>query len=257
MRALILDFDGLILDTETPEYRAWSELYAELGRDLALARWVAGVGTQGGFDPCAELERLLGRPLDHSALSARTRRRVTELLDGAVPLPGVVGLLERAAALGLCCAIASSSPRRWVEPHLERLGLRGSFRAVVCRDDVPRVKPDPALYREAVRALGAAPDEALAFEDSAHGVHAAKAAGLYCVAVPCEVTRDLDFSAADLVLRSLDELPLDHLLARARASLADRAPRSGPRRKETREVPSQARSGPKERMAWRPASFRG
>ncbi len=218
MRALIFDFDGLILDTETPEFRAWSEVYAGLGRELALERWVAGVGTHGGFDPYAELEALCGAPLDRAAISARKRRRVAELLDDAVPLPGVGELLEQARGLGLLCAIASSSPRSWVEPHLRRLGLREPFAALLCREDVSRVKPDPALYREALRALGAAPHQALAFEDSAHGVRAAKGAGLYCVAVPCEVTRALDFSAADLVLGSLAEQPLAALLERARGA---------------------------------------
>jgi HAD superfamily hydrolase (TIGR01509 family) len=220
MRALVFDFDGLILDTETPEYRAWSELYAELGRELALERWVAGVGTQGGFDPYAELEEQAGLELDRAALAARKRRRVDELLEHAEPLPGVSELLGRARSLGLPCAIASSSPRGWVEPHLERIGLRERFDAILCREDVPRVKPDPGLYRAAVRALGALPREAVAFEDSAHGVRAAKAAGLYCVAVPCEVTSGLDFSAADLVLRSLGDLSLDALLVRARGGRA-------------------------------------
>jgi HAD superfamily hydrolase (TIGR01509 family) len=216
MRALIFDFDGLILDTETPEYRAWSEIYAELGCELALERWVAGVGTHDGFDPYAELEALCARPLDRAALRARKRGRVAELLEHARPLPGVGELLEQARTLGMACGIASSSPRDWVESHLHRLGLRAPFGAVLCREDVARVKPDPALYRAALRALGAGPREAIAFEDSTHGVRAAKGADLYCIAVPCAVTRVLDFSAADLVLASLEELPLPALLARAR-----------------------------------------
>jgi beta-phosphoglucomutase-like phosphatase (HAD superfamily) len=78
--------------------------------------------------------------------------------------------------------------------------------------DVERVKPDPALYRAAIDALALEATEAIALEDSPHGIAATKAAGLFCVAIPNAMTRDLDLSAADLRLTSLAELPLAQLL---------------------------------------------
>ena len=98
------------------------------------------------------------------------------------------------------------------------MGLFDCFRVRCCKEDVPRVKPDPALYRKAVSDLGLAPAEAIALEDSPNGVAAAVAAGLFCVAVPGPMTRDLDFSAAHLFVASLAETSLDELLSAARAA---------------------------------------
>jgi beta-phosphoglucomutase-like phosphatase (HAD superfamily) len=113
--------------------------------------------------------------------------------------------------------VASSSSVGWVDGHLRRLGLRDAFAVVRCAGDVPRVKPDPALYLSVLEATGIPAAEALALEDSPNGVLAAKRAGLACVAVPNPLTARLDLGAADLRLGSLAELPLSELLARLRA----------------------------------------
>jgi beta-phosphoglucomutase-like phosphatase (HAD superfamily) len=103
-----------------------------------------------------------------------------------------------------------------VEGHLTRLGLRQAFAVIRCADDVPRVKPDPALYRAVVEAAGVRPEDALALEDSPNGVLAAKRAGLTCVAVPNPLTARLDLGGADLLLASLADVPLAALLSRFR-----------------------------------------
>ena len=124
--------------------------------------------------------------------------------------------MDEARRLGLGLGVASSSDRRWVEGHLERLGLHAHFDVIRCADDVPRVKPDPALYRAVLDAMGVRPEEAVALEDSPNGVLAAKRAGLACVAVPNPLTARLDLSAADLRVASLAELSLPELLTRLR-----------------------------------------
>ena len=217
MKALVFDFDGLILDTEVPVYEAWQEIYGEHGCELAFEKWATCIGTADTFDPCVDLQAALGRALDAAVLEARHRARTDVLIAARGVLPGVREYLEEAARLGLALGVASSSSRRWVEGHLVRLGLRDSFQVVRCADDVPRVKPDPALYRAAVQSLGARPDEAVALEDSPNGILAAKRAGLTCVAVPNPLTVRLDLSLADLRLSSLAELSLPALLARLRA----------------------------------------
>jgi beta-phosphoglucomutase-like phosphatase (HAD superfamily) len=132
-------------------------------------------------------------------------------------LPGVVERMDEARDLGLALAVASSSSRGWVEGHLERLGLRERFRAIRCAGDVPRVKPDPALYHAVLEATGVKASDAIAFEDSPNGVLAAKRAGLTCVAVPNALTARLDLGAADLQVSSLADLPLTGLLGRLRS----------------------------------------
>jgi HAD superfamily hydrolase (TIGR01509 family) len=217
---LVFDFDGVILETEGAELRTWQEIWADHGQSLPVDRYLETVGSSSHrFDPHAELEARLGRALDRSLLRARRAARSAELLAGIGPLPGVERCLDEADALGLGLAIASSSDRAWVEGHLARLRLRERFHRILCRGDVARVKPAPDLYAAAVAALGARPADAIALEDSANGIAAAKAAGLVCVAIPTEVTQGMPLEQADLRLRSLEEgLPLEDLLARARAA---------------------------------------
>jgi HAD superfamily hydrolase (TIGR01509 family) len=219
LRSIVFDFDGVILETEEPELRTWQEIYAEHGETLPVASWVRSVGgsSEEWFDPYADLETRVGRALDRAALRERRQRRHAEIIRDEPPLPGVELYLEQARSRSLGLAVASSSPTSWVSGHLERLGLIAHFDRVVCRDDVERVKPQPDLYLAAVRALGVEPSEAIAIEDSPNGIAAAKSAGLFCVAVPNAVTRDLPLDGADLLVESLAVLPLDELLSLARS----------------------------------------
>jgi len=216
VKLIVFDFDGLILDTEAPVYDAWQEIYGEHGVTLPFEKWAECIGTADAFDPCADLEATVGRALDAAALEARHRARTDALIAGQAILPGVRDYVDAADRLGLALGVASSSSRRWVEGHLARLGLRERFQVIRCADDVPRVKPDPALYLAVLEATGVRPGEALALEDSPNGVLAAKRAGLTCVAVPNPLTARLDLAAADLRLGSLAEVPLPELLARLR-----------------------------------------
>lgn len=218
IRALLFDFDGLLLDTEGPCYRAWAEVYRAHGHDLPLDAWCAAVGTVGGFDPVAHLEELSGVRLDTVAREAK-RRRELDLCALEELRPGVSELLAQAAVRGLRTAVVSSSPRDWIMLHLERRGLLDRFDAVLCADgDLARAKPRPVLYQEALATLEVNPGEAVAFEDSPHGITAAKAAGVRCVAVPNDITRALDLTAADEVLESLLEVRLGELEQRLSAA---------------------------------------
>ena len=214
IRALVFDFDGLILDTEEPVYRSWLEVYQAHGEELPFDRWVQIVGsTTTGFHPQHHLEERLGRPLPKEVLDRRIGRRTEMSLANAV-LPGVVQHLDAARELGLKVGVASSSTREWVEGHLARLGILDRFECVRCRDDVEHAKPEPDLYLAVLECLGVAPADAIAIEDSPNGVAAAKRAGMRCVAIPNSITTSLDLTQADLKLTSLSEVSLRDLLAR-------------------------------------------
>jgi HAD superfamily hydrolase (TIGR01509 family) len=211
--ALILDFDGLILDTETTDFESWRSVYEDHGVALPRDEWATAIGTDGkAFDPMARLAALTGRSLEEAALRAERRRRRDALVSALEPLPGVVEWLDAARREELPIAIASSSPRDWVEAHLRRVELLHYFSELVTSERAARVKPHPELYQEALRSLGVAPRQAIAVEDSANGVAAAKGAGLYCVAVPGPMTRHMSFEAADLVLPSLADRTLREVL---------------------------------------------
>jgi HAD superfamily hydrolase (TIGR01509 family) len=214
MQLIVFDFDGLILDTEAPVYDAWQAIYAEHGHQLDFERWAECIGTADTFDPCQHLEALLGRPLDAAPLIRRHRIQADALIAAQPVLPGVREYVDEAQRLGLRLGVASSSSRAWVEGHLARLGLRERFDVVRCADDVPRVKPDPALYVAVLEATGVPARQAVALEDSPNGVLAAKRAGLTCIAVPNALTARLDLAAADLKLASLADIRLPDLLVR-------------------------------------------
>ena len=209
--AVVFDFDGLIADTERVEHESWQAAWAHHGVALPLDLWVTCIGTVDVFDPQVELERRLGRPVDGEELAAVRRARRDELLAELDVLPGVRDRLDEAHVLGWRTAIASSSSIAWVSRHLDTFGLADLFMALSCYDGSVPAKPSPDLYLGALATLGVAPSLALAFEDSPHGIAAAKAAGMVCVAVPHGLTRDLDMSAADLVIDSLESCTLTEL----------------------------------------------
>jgi len=212
IRGLIFDFDGLILDTELPDFESWQEMFVEHDTSLPLAAWTPLIGTASAFDLYDYLEQQAGRTIDRADVQERRRRRYHERVIAQVILPGVEVCIRDAKARGLKVGLASASSPDWVLGHLARLGLHVHFDTVKTSADVARVKPDPALYRAALDALGLDAAEAIALEDSPNGIAAAVAAGLFCVAIPNAMTRDLDLSAANLRLASLADLPLAELL---------------------------------------------
>jgi HAD superfamily hydrolase (TIGR01509 family) len=224
IRALIFDFDGTLLDTESPDMLAWQAVFEEHQVTLSLDLWYQTIGTAPGtFDVYAHLEALIERPVVRETVHARYRSRFLELLALETPRDGVERWLADAEDLGLDLAIASSSPRDWVTGHLEALGWLDRFRTIRCRDDVVHAKPAPDLYLSALDNLGVHAGEAIAIEDSPNGSVAAKAAGLYVVAVPNSVTRRLRFDRAGLVLGSLADLSLADALVRAANGVSGRA----------------------------------
>ena len=215
MHAVIFDFDGLVLDTELPRLRAWQEIYQQYGCTLEDADWQHIIGTADHFDPYALLcQRATCQLPSEDEVRATKTARELELIHAERTLPGVLEWLDDAERLDLGVAIASTSPADWVEGHLERLGLRHRFAVISCYAEPLRPKPAPDVYLAALEALGVGPSDAVAAEDSPHGIAAAKAAGLFCVAVPNQLTGPLDLSAADVVVPSLADLPLAALVDR-------------------------------------------
>ncbi|MEU4241468.1 HAD-IA family hydrolase [Actinoplanes sp. NPDC026619] len=212
-KAIIFDLDGTIIDTETPEFVSWQEIYAAHGTTLDQAVWSQSIGTaDSGFDPYNHLASLTGKPMDRAAIRTARHARFDDLMAKAEPLEGIVDWLDEARDLGLRIGLASSSGKIWVGRFLDALGLRDRFEVLATRDRVERSKPAPDLYELALHELGALPSEALAVEDSPNGIAAAKAAGVFCVAVPNPITIALSMNAADVVLNSLTDHPLHDFL---------------------------------------------
>lgn len=214
IRALLFDFDGLILDTEISAYQSWQEIYREYGYELPLEKWALaiGAGTEA-FDPYSYLESLVGEQLhQHEAILKRRLQRHLSLIAEQKALPGVEDYIATAQQHGIKLAVASSSPREWLHQHLSRLGLLDKFDRLCCGDEVAHRKPDPELYLTALDVLGVAAHEAIVLEDSPNGVTAAQRAGIFCVAVPNPITGQLSLEHADMQLSSLAVMPLLELI---------------------------------------------
>jgi HAD superfamily hydrolase (TIGR01509 family) len=207
-RALIFDFDGLILDTEWIEFQAWAKVFEALGLPLDVAEWAKVVGNPELLNVRQALEKRLGRKVDWAPLDLVRERRHRELSEGLTILPGVRDLMVEGAASGWRIGVASNSSNKWVFGNLRKHGLDSWVETLRTRDNVPAMKPAPDAYLLACRDLGADPARSVAFEDSAPGVQAALAAGLHVVAVPNRITKHHDLGAAHQVLKNLGRFQL-------------------------------------------------
>jgi HAD superfamily hydrolase (TIGR01509 family) len=211
IRALVLDFDGLVINTEEVLIDSYAEVYRAHGVPFNREEFVRNVGgAEYSFDPWHPFGRTADRAELETARSRHNRAKGLALQ----PLPGVVALLDAARSAGIPLAVASNSGHAHVEGHLARLGLLERFAFIACREDAPAPKPDPGLYRLVLRQLGVRGPEAVAFEDSSPGSLAAKRAGLGAVVVPNSATAHHDFRHADWRVGSLAEVTLPSLAAR-------------------------------------------
>ncbi len=219
IRALIFDFDGLILDTEGPIFQSWQELYESYGGQLSFSTWAKIIGTVSNeFDHFEELEKQIGSPLDRAKLSPQRRQRELDLIAEQPLQPGVENYLKDAKLIGLKIGLASSSPCSWVTGHLTQRGLIDYFDCIYARDDVKVVKPDPELYLSVLDELSVRADQAFVIEDSPIGVTAAQRAGLFCVAVPNALTALMPLDHADMRLNSLTDISLEDLIRQVESS---------------------------------------
>ncbi len=211
IRALVFDFDGLILDTETPLIDAYGEVHAAHQVPFDRTVFLRSVGhADYSFDPWHGFSP----HADRAALELQRRASKDALLLRQPILPGIVELLDAARVAGLRVGLASNSQHDWVDPHLKRIGLFQHFDFVACREDAPSPKPEPDLYKLVLNRFGLRGHEAIAFEDSHTGSLAAKRANLWAVAVPNESTAHHDFAHVDLKVASLAEVTLASLMER-------------------------------------------
>lgn len=183
--AAVFDMDGLLIDSERAIMRAWCEAAAAYGRALAPVDYAQVIGRAAPESDRILAALLGGREAFEAVREHAVARLAHDHAEQAFALKhGAAELLARLHARGVRCAVASSSSVHEIEHRLGRVGVRLLFESVSGGDEVPRGKPDPALYRLAASRLGVPAHRCLAFEDSENGVRAALAAGLGVVAVP-------------------------------------------------------------------------
>lgn len=212
IKAVIFDFDGLIVDTETIWYEAFKEVFWESHQiDLDLVGYSECIGT--GNDVLYRYFReIAGESVNCEILEELAAIRYEKMMIAPVLREGVLEYLVEAKQNNLKIALASSSSKRWVHTYLKRLNIIDYFAVINTKDDVSNIKPDPELYCKTLIDLGLSAKEAIVFEDSLNGLSAANQAGIRCVIVPNNVTRNLKFENFDDRIESMGEITLSELL---------------------------------------------
>jgi HAD superfamily hydrolase (TIGR01509 family) len=212
MFAVIFDFDGTILDSETPEYESHKRLFADHGVHLSPDDWCGGIGI---VQPATHwFDWLCARTATPPSFERfrETSRRYFQEAVRMEPMPGISALIGALVAAGVPRAIASTAPAGWVLRAVDALELASTFDAIVTGDQVERGKPAPDVYFEAARRLKTAPEKCVAIEDSGPGIAAAKAAGMKTIAIPHALSLTHSFGGTDLHVRTAADLTMNDLL---------------------------------------------
>lgn len=213
-QAVIFDFDGLLMDTETTLLQSWQYEWQQWGLTLSTAGFFAQHGGNINAQRYDQLAEAVC-PGYNRNLSDQRRTKYREQLHQTLSLrPGISDWINQALQTSIQLAIASSSPRTWIDEHLARVGILDCFDVITTGDEVTRDKPDPEIYNLAVRRLGVPAATAVAVEDTGHGVTAAQAAGTFCIAIPNPHVPNGAVAHADVTLDSATELPLLRALER-------------------------------------------
>jgi putative hydrolase of the HAD superfamily len=214
IKGIIFDFDGLIIDTETPEFRAWENLYRNYDQVFPAEVYLNGVGSAYNDPaPLNHLLELMNGQLTRTRIMDELNEIKSVMFDQESLRPGVLEYLKDAKRIGIKIGLASSSERAWIDHFIVLHRIDLYFDCIRTLENVARPKPDPELFTQSVRCMQIEPDEAIALEDSYNGIVAAKQAGLYAVAVPNPVTMHSDFSQADRILNQLSDISLEELIA--------------------------------------------
>lgn len=205
LRAVIFDFDGLLLDTETAEYEEWVKIFCSLEATLTLQDWLKYVGTWIDASLMDLLAQRTSKPFVAEELRSRHEEAVRANVNKKSFCDGVTTLVPALHAAGLKVAIASNSAFPWVQDHLDHRNYRENFDVICTGNEVKRLKPEPDIYLLALERLGVQDAEAVVFEDSLPGTMAALRAGLQVYVVPNSITVQSKFPPEAKRLGSLAE----------------------------------------------------
>lgn len=211
LKTIIMDFDGLIVDTEV----VWYQIYVEWFRknknyEMSVQEFLICVGSEA-----EELFKSLdsrGIHVDREIFARDTQQRFIEESTKLPAKPGVEDFLRTAKKQGIVIALATSSTRKKPETHLNRLNLMKYFDLLVTAEDVQRIKPAPDLFLKTAEKVGCTVEECLVIEDSLNGLKAGLNANMRVLVVPNDVTKYCDFQGEYLMVNSLEDVDVEKLI---------------------------------------------
>ncbi|MEW6095248.1 MAG: HAD family phosphatase [bacterium] len=206
IKAVIFDMDGLMVDTEPLYSVAMSQIAEKRGKCFTLDIKQKVMGRLPIESLTIFKEQLGLNESPEKLLEEREEIYGKILAQNVKPMPGLFSILELLSKMSIRKAIASSSQRVWIDLIVNKLGILDQFEIIVCGQEVKHGKPKPDIYLLAAKKLNLNPEQCLVLEDAVSGVEAAKSANMKCIAIPNQFTQGLDFSNADLVANSLEEI---------------------------------------------------
>lgn len=206
IKAILFDMDGVIVDSEPLHFEAHKKALEHFGIEMTLEDYIKH-GVASGDDHIYEkMSEKSGKTIDKKEISAIKKQFYREIFDEKGKLiPGILEALQDFSK-GYKLALVSSGTMNAIEYVLEKLNIKNYFSLIVCGEDVERVKPFPDLYLKAIELLNIKRENCIAIEDSATGISAAKEAGLKCIAIPNEFTKNQDLSRADIIMENIKEI---------------------------------------------------
>jgi HAD superfamily hydrolase (TIGR01509 family) len=215
IKAVVFDFDGLIFDTETFIFQSMREVFLKHNLNLTLDDWCNKcIKNPDEYDAYTFFQECLGKSISREEIGKLHEREYIKVVNGKSARPGVEEYLIRCRELGIKIGLATNNHRKWIDMHLEKLNLTSYFDYICTREDVERKKPFPDAYLKVLEEFKVKSSNSIAFEDSPDGALAAKRANMYCVVVPNEVTKGLEFSNEDidLFIESMLDTELDKII---------------------------------------------
>lgn len=211
VRGVLWDMDGVLVDTGEAHFESWQQVLAEQGVPFSRTDFKKSFGMNNAGILALFLDEELAAK-EVQAIGDRKEVLFRRSVKGkARPLPGVLGWLARLRVLGIRQAIASSAPQENIDVLVDELGMRDYFQAIVSGAKLPG-KPNPDVFLEAARQIGAQPAACVVVEDAIAGVQAALNAGMRCIAVTTTNSAD-KLRAAHIIVNSLDELTEEAFLS--------------------------------------------
>ncbi|MEP0366120.1 MAG: HAD family phosphatase [Cyclobacteriaceae bacterium] len=213
LKAAIFDMDGVIIDSEPLHYKAYHQMFDEVGVSVSAQLYDSLTG-KSTINVCKQIKEHFGLDQSPEELATIKRRHYDVIFENDKTfdlISGVRDLIENYHANGLTLVLGSSATMASIERIFKRFDLNPYFKAKLSGAELKASKPHPEIFIKAAQATGFSPEECIVIEDATNGIEAAKGAGIFAVAFDSVHSKNQDYSKADLVIGDFKEIHYDRI----------------------------------------------